>query len=80
MEEGIGYYRFSDVMKIFPVCRSAWFAGVRTGKYPAPIKHGRTSFWRKVDIHKLVRAVEQSEGQNLTDIKQQKEEDACKQN
>lgn len=75
----IGYYRFSDVQKIFPVCRSAWFAGVRVGKYPSPVKHGRTSLWRKVDIHKLVRAVEQLDGQNPTDTKQQKEENAYKQ-
>lgn len=54
----IGFFRLTEVLKIFPICRSAWFKGIREGKYPAPIKHGASSFWRKTDIYDLVRRTE----------------------
>ena len=38
-----------------PISRSAWWAGVRTGRYPKAIKLGpRTTAWRAEDIHKLI--------------------------
>lgn len=40
---------------ILPIGRSTFLAGVRTGKYPKPIKLGeKTTAWRKIDIQKLV--------------------------
>ncbi|MCX5855674.1 MAG: AlpA family phage regulatory protein, partial [Deltaproteobacteria bacterium] len=34
-----------------PVSASAWWAGVRTGRFPQPIKLGpRTTVWRESDI------------------------------
>jgi len=41
---------------IVPVSRSSWWAGVRSGKYPKPIKLGpRTTVWRVEDIRALIR-------------------------
>lgn len=38
-----------------PVSRSAWWLGVRQGRFPAPVKLGpRTTAWRAEDIHALV--------------------------
>ena len=38
-----------------PVARSTWWAGVRSGRYPAPVKLGpRITAWRVEDIEKLI--------------------------
>lgn len=38
-----------------PVSRSTWWAGVRSGRFPQPIKLGpRTTVWRGQDIADLV--------------------------
>lgn len=39
---------------IFPVSRSKFYAGIRQGIYPAPIKYGRSSLWRSRDILALL--------------------------
>jgi len=43
------------VPAIVPVSKSTWWAGVKTGRYPKPVKLGpRTSGWRVEDIRALV--------------------------
>ena len=38
--------RLHEVLKLLPISKSSWWAGVRTGKYPAPVKLGpRTTCW-----------------------------------
>jgi predicted DNA-binding transcriptional regulator AlpA len=38
-----------------PVSRSTWWAGVRSGRFPKPIKLGpRITAWREADIRQLV--------------------------
>lgn len=40
---------------VTPVCKSGWWEGVRTGRYPKPVKLGpRTTAWRVEDIRRLV--------------------------
>jgi prophage regulatory protein len=40
---------------LIPVCRSSFLAGVKTGKYPQPIKLGeRTTAWKVEDIRSLI--------------------------
>lgn len=40
---------------LIPIRKSAWWEGVRTGKYPKPLKLGaRTTVWRVEDIHALI--------------------------
>lgn len=42
-----------------PVGRSTWWAGVKSGRYPQPVKLGpRTTVWRAEEIWALVKAVE----------------------
>lgn len=44
---------------VFPVSRSTWWAGVRTGRYPKPVKIGaRITAWRAEDIRELIESVE----------------------
>jgi len=41
---------------IIPVSRSTWLAGVRSGRYPKPVKLGlRITAWRVEDIRELIR-------------------------
>lgn len=40
---------------IIPVSKSSWWAGVKSGRYPKPIKLGeRTTCWKVCDIHQLI--------------------------
>lgn len=47
--------RLPQVLNLIPVSRSAWWAGVKSGKFPQRIKLGeRTTCWRKSDILALI--------------------------
>jgi prophage regulatory protein len=41
---------------LIPVCKSTWWAGVRTGRYPQPVRHlgARITAWRVEDIVALI--------------------------
>ena len=40
---------------LFPVSKSTWWAGVRSGRFPQPVKLGqRTTAWRVEDILALI--------------------------
>ncbi len=42
-----------------PVGRSTWWAGVKTGRFPKPVKLGpRTTVWKVEDIRKLIEMAE----------------------
>jgi predicted DNA-binding transcriptional regulator AlpA len=50
-----GFLRINEVLKLIPIGRSSWWAGVKTGKYPKPIKLGsKTTVWRVEDIRILI--------------------------
>lgn len=43
---------------LIPISRSSWFAGVRSGRFPKPLKLGpRTSVYRVEDIRALIEEV-----------------------
>lgn len=53
-----GFARIHQILAVIPVGRSTWWAGVKTGKYPAPIKlSARTTVWRAEDIHALINRI-----------------------
>jgi predicted DNA-binding transcriptional regulator AlpA len=55
---GAGFLRLPDVLDIFPVSRSAWWAGIKTGKYPRGVKLSvRTTAWRVEDLRELISTV-----------------------
>ena len=42
-----------------PVGRSTWWAGVKTGRFPKPVKLGpRTTAWKVEDIRELIETAE----------------------
>lgn len=48
--------RINEVLQYIPVCRSTWWEGVRTGRYPAPVHLGpRVTAWRLSSIMQLVK-------------------------
>ena len=47
--------RLDEVLELLPISKSTWWDGVRTGKYPTPVKLGdRITCWRLDDVLKLV--------------------------
>jgi len=52
-----GFLRLPQVLKVFPVSKSLWWAGVAEGRYPKPVKlSSRVSAWRVSDIKALIAA------------------------
>lgn len=44
-----------QIEPIIPVSRAAWWAGVKQGRYPQPVKLGpRTTAWKAEDIRALI--------------------------
>lgn len=43
------------IAPLIPVAASSWWAGVKSGRYPKPVKLGpRTTAWRAEDIRGLI--------------------------
>lgn len=50
-----GFARLPTILANIPVCKSTWWAGVKSGRYPQPVKLGpRTTAWHVEDIRKLI--------------------------
>lgn len=44
---------------ILPVSKSTWWSGVKSGRFPAPVKLGpRTTCWKVEDIRALIAAAD----------------------
>lgn len=46
--------RFSEFEPLLPIRKTAWWTGIADGRFPAPVKLGKTSAWRVRDIRKLL--------------------------
>jgi len=50
-----GFVRLPDVLKVFPVSKSTWWAGVKDNRFPQPVKLGpKITAWRVEDIRALI--------------------------
>jgi predicted DNA-binding transcriptional regulator AlpA len=50
-----GYLRLREVLKLYPVSRSCWLAGVKSGRYPRGYKLSeRCTAWLASDIAALI--------------------------
>lgn len=50
-----GFVRLPQILSLIPISRSAWWAGIREGKFPQGIKLGsKTTVWRAEDIRHLI--------------------------
>ena len=51
----IGFVRLPEILKVFPVSKSTWWAGVKDGKYPKPVKLSpKITAWKAEDIRELI--------------------------
>lgn len=45
----------AGIPPLIPICKSAWWIGVRDGRFPSPVKLGpRTTAWKVEDIKALI--------------------------
>jgi len=56
-EEPDRLIRLAEVLTYIPVAKSTWWAGVKSGRYPAPVHHlgPRITAWKLSSILSLVR-------------------------
>lgn len=53
-----GFLRLPQVLKLIPIGKSTWWAGVKSGRFPQPVKLGpKTTMWRVEEIHGLVESM-----------------------
>ena len=53
-----GFVRLRVILALIPISTTAWWSGVKTGRFPRPIKIGpRTTAWRVEDIRGLISAL-----------------------
>jgi len=49
-----GFLRLKEVLKLYPVSKTAWYSAIASGRAPRSVKLGgpgaRTSAWRRSDI------------------------------
>ena len=51
----IGFMRLPAVLAVYPVSKTTWWAGVKSGRYPQPVKLGpKTTAWKVQDIVALI--------------------------
>lgn len=54
-----GFIRLPEVLKLIPVSKSTWWAGVKSGRYPKSIKlSDRITAWRVNEIRQLIHTME----------------------
>jgi len=50
-----GFVRLPQVLKIIPIGKSTWWAGIQSGRFLKGVKLGpRTTAWRVEDIRQLL--------------------------
>ncbi len=50
-----GFLRLPEVLQFYPVSKSTWWAGVKSGRYPRGVNLGeRITAWRVQDIRALI--------------------------
>jgi prophage regulatory protein len=53
-----GFLRLPQVLSVIPVGKTCWWQGVKSGRYPKPVKlSARCTAWRAEDIHELIRSL-----------------------
>jgi len=56
LDPGGRLLRLKQVLSRIPISRSAWYSGIKNGKYPKPVKLGlRISAWREEEIEDVIR-------------------------
>jgi predicted DNA-binding transcriptional regulator AlpA len=55
----LGLMRIKDVLQFVPISRSCWWAGVKSHRFPQPVKlSARVTCWRAQDIRALIEGIQ----------------------
>lgn len=58
-----GFLRLKQVLQFIPVGKTAWYNGVKEGRFPKPIQlSARTVVYRAQDISDLIDRISQGQG------------------
>ncbi len=58
-----GFLRLSQVLQFVPIGKTAWYNGVKEGRFPKPIQLStRTAVYRAQDIADLIERINQGQG------------------
>jgi predicted DNA-binding transcriptional regulator AlpA len=53
--EGDRLLRIKQVLEIVPIGKSTWWRGVKSGRFPEPVRLGpKTTCWRESEINALM--------------------------
>jgi len=59
----VGFIRLREVLTVIPVGRSCWWDGVKSGRFPRPVKlSARCTAWKAEDIRELVKRIGERNG------------------
>jgi prophage regulatory protein len=51
-----GFVRLAQVLSVIPLGKTSWWEGVKSGRFPKPVKLSRRcTAWRVEDIHQLIK-------------------------
>jgi prophage regulatory protein len=51
-----GFVRLPQVLMVIPIGRTSWWAGVKSGRFPKPVKLSeRCTAWKAEDIRNLIK-------------------------
>jgi len=54
---GEGFVRLPQILAVYPISRSGWWAGVKSGRFPKPVKLGpRCTAWKVEQIRNLIQS------------------------
>lgn len=54
-----GFVRLPEILAVFPVGKTTWWEGVKSGRYPQGVKlSARVTAWRAEDIRALIEGVD----------------------
>jgi prophage regulatory protein len=58
-----GFLRLSQILEIIPIGKTCWWDGVKTGRFPKPIKISRRcTAWKVEDIRDLIKTLSEQAG------------------
>jgi len=57
-----GFVRISQILEVIPLRKTSWWAGVKSGRFPKPIKLTKQcTAWKAEDIRNLIKTLGESQ-------------------
>ena len=57
-DKPLGFLRLPQVLELYPVSPATWWRGVKSGKFPQPVKLTvRTTAWRVEDVERFLESL-----------------------